>query len=139
MNVSSSTPLRAPRVHLHLFGSFESTLDNEPIRFPTRKIEALLAFLVLHPEPHAREKLAALFWGDVSDNQARVSLRYALARLREALSRVFLIADRETVQLNPDFPIWVDAREFRAQDSTFRAQNYRGDLLADFYDDWIRP
>ena len=139
MNVSSPAPLRAPRVHLHLFGSFESTLDNEPIHFPTRKIEALLAFLVLHPEPHPREKLAALFWGDVSDNQARVSLRYALARLRETLGGDFLIADRETVQLNPDFPIWVDACEFRVQDSTFRVQNYRGDLLADFYGDWIGP
>lgn len=75
-------------------------LDNEPVHLPTRKIEALLAFLVLHPEPHAREKLAALFWGEIPDNQARVSRRYALARLRESLGGEVLVANRETVQLN---------------------------------------
>ncbi len=139
MTDSSPALGSAPHIHLRLFGTFEATLDNEPIHFPTRKVEALLAFLVLHPEPHAREKLAALFWGDVSDDRARVSLRYALARLRVTLGGDFLIADRETVQLNPQFPIWVDAREFRAQNSTFRIENYRGDLLADFYGDWIPP
>src|SRR5258708_24319566 len=139
MTVGSATHLGAPRVHLHLFGSFEAILDDEPIRLPTRKIEALLAFLVLHPESHAREKLAALLWGDVPNEQARVSLRYALARLRQTLGADILIADREKVQLNPQFPMWVDAREFRVQNSEDRIQNYRGDLLADFYDDWILP
>ena len=33
---------------LHLFGSFETKHDDEPIRFPTRKIEVLLAYLALH-------------------------------------------------------------------------------------------
>lgn len=139
MNVSSSTPVSAPRFSIYLFGSFESALDSKSVRFSTRKIESLLAFLVLHPEPQPREKLAALLWGDVSDEQARVSLRYALGQLRKTLGGDFLIADRETVQLNPRFPIWVDAREFQTAGRKLQVQLYRGDLLADFYDEWILP
>ena len=57
---------------IYLLGSFglESVTsgsrggrDAQPVALPTRKIEALLAFLALHPESHAREKLAALIWG----------------------------------------------------------------------------
>lgn len=144
----------APQVRLQLLGSFHLTLVRQPLTLPTRKIESLFAFLVLHPEPHPREKLAALFWGDVTDEQARVSLRYALARLRKALGGDLLRADRETVQLSPLVPIWVDAVEFSriasrvsrktAADSTISdvlsaLDEYRGDLLADFYDDWILP
>jgi predicted ATPase/DNA-binding SARP family transcriptional activator len=126
-----------PRVRLRLFGSFEGALDDAPVHLPTRKIEALLAYLVLHPAPHAREKLAALFWGDVPDDRARVSLRYALARLRQAFGPKLLLAGRETAQINPEFPIWVDARAFQAQAPEARIENYRGDLLADFYADWV--
>lgn len=154
MNGSSPQSTGAPRVHLHLLGSLEIIRHNEPIRLPTRKIEALLAYLALHPEAQAREKLAALFWGDVSDQQARVSLRYALGQLRKTLGGDVLRADREVAQLNPDFPIWIDAKEFQqiadrggqnaATDLPIQTlkeaiSRYRGDLLADFYDDWIFP
>lgn len=156
MKVSSPKSNRVPRLYLHLFGSFEAIRGEAPIHFPTHKTEALFAFLVLHPEPHAREKLAALFWGNVSDEQARVSLRYALGQLRKKVDGELLLADRETVQLNPDFPIWVDATEFKGEirkmfPQTTRTDEgkpilhpsfltlYSGDLLTDFYDDWIFP
>lgn len=159
--------LTAPHVHLKLFGSFQivrAESDNHtngdptqgngngsPVRLPTRKIESLLAYLVLHPEAHSREKLAALFWGDTSDEQARVSLRNALAALRKVVGAEIFTADRVTVQLNPDIPVFVDAMQFseigdwrlETVDSISNLQSlvslYRGDLLADFYDDWIVP
>ena len=152
MNGSNPQATTTPRLFLHLFGSFETTLDGEPIRLPTHKIEALLAFLLLHPEPHAREKVASLFWGDVSDEQARVSLRYALGQLAEAVGSDLLLADRETVQLNPQFQLWLDVREFIELCNLLKLNAlpdnaalpslislYSGDLLADFYDDWILP
>ncbi len=142
----STVPLR-----VYLLGAFRLEHNGQIRRLPTRKDEALLAYLVLHPESHSREKLAALFWGDASDEQARTSLRTALATIRKELGDDVLIADRETVQLNPDFPIWVDAREifdFRFQIADFNSfqfenlkskiENYH-DLLPDFYDDWILP
>ncbi len=52
-----------------------SRTGTELIRLPTRKVESLLAYIVLYPHEHARGKLAALFWGYVTDTQARQSLR----------------------------------------------------------------
>src|SRR5205823_1400988 len=107
-----------------------------------------LAYLVLHPNPHAREHLAALFWGDTPDEQARHSLRTALHEVRRHLDADLLWAEKTTIQLNRHYPLWVDAREFKRAtehatkhaelpQSTFEL--YRGDLLADCYDDWVLP
>ena len=147
---STSPPLR-----LHLLGVFQIERGAQMLRLPTRKIESLLAYLVLHPDPHPREELAALLWGDVTDAQARGSLRKALTLIRQHLGGEILLADRETAQLGPTFPIWVDALEFQrivdsegqSEISNLQSQRdfqsaidlYRGDLLADFYDDWIVP
>src|SRR5262249_39523623 len=64
-------------LRLALFGTFEARLGSGPvIPFARKKAEALLAYLVLHPgQMHARDKLAALLWGDTSDERARRSLR----------------------------------------------------------------
>lgn len=151
LNGSVSSP---PKVHLSILGSFQLTRGDQPLRLSTRKIESLFAYLVLHPEAHAREKLAALFWGDSRDQQARLSLRYALAMVRKTLGGEALVSDHESVQLNPSLPIWVDAREFTLpagaaqvslstpdaiQKLNSQIELYRGDLLTDFYDDWILP
>jgi predicted ATPase/DNA-binding SARP family transcriptional activator len=144
-------PAKQPRPHVDLrfyfLCAFRIERNAHPLHLPTRKHEALLAYLVLFPHTHAREKLAALFWGDTPNDQARLSLRVALAALRKELGDDFLIADRETVQLNPDVPIWVDAREisnFKFQISDWESAqseilNLKSeiDLLPDFYDDWI--
>ncbi|MBI5302772.1 MAG: tetratricopeptide repeat protein [Chloroflexi bacterium] len=152
--ISAATQSDRIPLRLYLFGSFRVERDTQTIHLPTRKVESLLAYLVLHPEPHAREKLAALLWGDSTDELARRSLRTALSSVRQSLGDDVVLADRETVQLNPDFSIWVDAREisdFRFQiadlgSSQSTIENlqseidlYRGDLLAEFYDDWILP
>ncbi|MGE5265198.1 MAG: AfsR/SARP family transcriptional regulator [Acidobacteriota bacterium] len=140
VRISATTKLAGP-LRVYLLGSFRVERDAQTIHFPTRKVESLLAYLVLHPEPHAREKLAALLWGDSPDEQARHSLRTALAAIRKELGDDILIADRETVQLNPDVPIWVDAREIadlHIDTLQSKIENYH-DLLPDFYDDWILP
>ncbi|MBM3130068.1 MAG: hypothetical protein FJ009_15775 [Chloroflexi bacterium] len=143
-------PQAHPRYRLYLFGTFRIEKDSHPIRFSTRKIESLLAFLALHPEQHPREKLAALFWGDSTDEQARGSLRTALNLLRTELDDHLLLTNREIVQLNSDFPLVIDAREFEkigdwrlaiGDSAISNLQSlislYRGDLLPDFYDDWV--
>jgi DNA-binding SARP family transcriptional activator len=99
-------------LRIFLLGAFRIERDARPIRLPTRKIESLLAYLVLHPEALAREKLAALFWSDSSDLHARHSLRTALNVIRKQLGDKIFLGDYAIVQVNPGFPIWVDAREF---------------------------
>ncbi len=134
---ASPAPLK-----LYLLGPFRLENEGGSVRLPTHKVESLLAYLFLHPEEHAREKLAALFWGDFTDKRARDSLRTALKILRNHGGPNFLLADRETVQINPGYPLWVDTREFEKQviDAPKSAiPLYRGDLLADFYGEWIFP
>ncbi|MDE3089921.1 MAG: tetratricopeptide repeat protein [Chloroflexota bacterium] len=141
-----------PRLRLYLLGSFRLERDEQTLRLPTRKVESLLAYLALFPEQHPREKLAALFWGDVPDPLARGSLRKALTFIRIHLGNAILFSDRETVQLNPRYPLWTDAREFvkladleksssPSQSDTENLQAaidlYQADLHVDCYDDWI--
>src|SRR6266545_5605565 len=138
-HTAPSTPLK-----LYLLGLFRVESERGPLPLPGRKDQSLLAYLVLHPQPlgHTREKLATLLWGDSPDTQARASLRTALKNLRQHLDTHLLLADRETVQINPAFPLWVDAREFEEHVSSAPQSAialYRGELLADLYDDWIVP
>jgi predicted ATPase/DNA-binding SARP family transcriptional activator len=132
---------------LYLFGEFQlETREGAAscaIRLPRRKVELLFAYLVLFPEPngHSREKLATLFWGDTTDEQARASLRTSLAVLRKTLGEDALIADRERVQLNPRILLWVDVWEFlqlRTVSPETAVDLYRSDLLPDAQDDWAR-
>lgn len=129
----------ADSFRLYLFGGFRLEPNGARVQLYSRKVESLLAYLVLYPQEHAREKLAALFWGESTDEQARGSLRRALNNLRQQLGADALFADRETVQFNPDFFLWCDAVEFKKPDAESKIQNYSGELLSDFYDDWIFP
>ena len=135
---------------LHLLGPFRIDCEGNAVRLPTRETRLLLAYLVLHPESHARERLAALCWPEVPDASARASLRNALSTLRRELGPGLLRADRESVQLSPDFHAWVDAAEFQRQAQCYLANPvaapnavdldlYEGDLLADFHADWVWP
>jgi len=138
------------QTHVFLLGTFRIEHKTQPIHLPTRKVEALLAYLILHLGPHSREKLAALFWGDSSDTAARGSLRKALTLLRKHIDSEIVLANRENVELNSSYPLWVDLNQFRdlAQEllldsspqlNRFNEIIYPGDLLSNLYDDWILP
>src|SRR5437763_11392852 len=75
------------RLHLTLFGGFHARLEpGSAIALPTRKSQALLAYLALPVgRAHPRDKLAALLWGGIRDESARASLRQALFSIRRAL------------------------------------------------------
>jgi DNA-binding SARP family transcriptional activator len=71
-----------------LLGGFEARLaSGAPLSLPTRKAQALLAYLSVRPgQGHPRDKLAALLWSEKRDDQARSGLRQALLVLRRALA-----------------------------------------------------
>lgn len=138
-------------MQLYLLGTFLLQDHAVTIRLPRRKVEALLAYLALYPQEHTREYLAALFWGDVPDELARTSLRTALGVLRKHIAPAVILAERATIQLNPDFDLWVDARVLEkthraARSETIALQDleavcnlYRGELLTEFYEEWLVP
>jgi DNA-binding SARP family transcriptional activator len=76
-----------PRLNLALLGGFQGRLGaSVPLTLPTRKSQALLAFLALPPgRSHPREKLASLLWGGMREPQARSGLRQSLFTLRKAV------------------------------------------------------
>lgn len=106
------------------------------------RARSLLAWLILHPGPHPRSRLAARFWPEVLDSSARASLRVALSELRAALGSTAdcFAADRDQVGLVAD-RIWVDVLAFAELDARGELEEAlelcRGELLPDLDDDWV--
>ncbi|MBK8020858.1 MAG: tetratricopeptide repeat protein [Chloroflexi bacterium] len=127
---------------LQLLGGLQITLDDEPVTgFVSGKVQALLCYLALTPQQtHLRSSLAALFWGDMPDEDASTNLRQAIANLKRLLEPYFDIT-RQSVAFKAEAPHWIDAVEFmRTRDAGL----YRGELLAGFgiadapeFDDWL--
>ncbi len=74
------------RIDISLLGGFEVRVGSSRLQLPTRKAQALLAYLALTPgKPHGRERIHALLWPGSGKAQAQASLRQALLTLRKAL------------------------------------------------------
>src|SRR5688572_21138659 len=142
-------------LRIALLGTFEARLDCGPaLVLPRRKAEALLAYLALRPgQPQARDKLAALLWGNAPDERARHSLRQALVTLRHALLRetaASLEEERAAVRVNAaTVEVVVALFEQLTAEATPEALEraaalYRGDLLEGIslqeppFEDWLR-
>src|SRR5690242_730617 len=142
-----------PVLHLRLLGRFSVTSGGGDacLNLPTKKTGALLAYLGMSRDFAAsREELAALLWGGCSDQQARQSLRQALALLRKEIGMAnALVADTRMVRLDPAY--WsIDARDFGAlarsaseDDLARAAQLLSGDFLTglnideESFEEWI--
>ena len=90
---------------LALLGGFSAAAtDGTKHELPTRKSRLLLAYLAVPAGfAHSRSRLAALFWPDRAEAQARASLRNALSALRAVLPAGAIETSRSTVRLVPGF------------------------------------
>ena len=68
------------KLHIDLLGGCSARPNgDDPCVLPTRKSQALLAYLAVPAGRfHAREKLTAMFWGETPEAHARHSFRQAL-------------------------------------------------------------
>jgi DNA-binding SARP family transcriptional activator/tetratricopeptide (TPR) repeat protein len=132
-------------LRIRLIGEMALEIDGTPSPTPaSRRARSLLAWLALHPGPHPRAQVAALFWPDVLDTSARTNLRSALLTLRTELGAAgarHLVTSRDAVGLPRGDEIWVDALEFEDQ---LRANRPEGaldlgeqELLAGLDDEWV--
>lgn len=114
-----------------------------------------MTYLLLHyQQPLSRRQIAFLFWPDSTEKQAQANLRKLLHQLRRILPQLadFLDVTAQTIQWQANASITVDAVSFatqveQAQKISARAKSqqmlehavelYKGDLLPDFYDDWV--
>lgn len=123
-------------MQVKLLGGVE--FDRECTPAPTRQTATLLAVLALaQPRGLTRDRLAAIFWPDRAELQARASLRQALTTLRRFLAdsrhELRLIAEGETVCLEGPaaaVDVWHLRRALGAPPRMPEAAAlYRGDLL----------
>src|SRR5262249_15271472 len=140
-------------LRIETLGGFTATLNGAPVSgFVSRKVEALLVYLAREQREHPRELLAELFWPDNPQVRAMGNLRSAIASLQRQLAP-FLVVTRQTISVNPDHSVWLDANElhhvldsseerWRANGQLSRAEAshleavvalYKGDFLAGFH------
>jgi len=127
---------------IRLLGGFQLAWQGQPLTgFRSRKAEALCAYLVCQPRPHAREMLATMFWDESSQEQALANLRKLLTELPAPLADYLLIT-RQTITFDAEKPYWLDAAAFQqllsSGDGTLAALEvaitlYQGAFLADFH------
>jgi DNA-binding SARP family transcriptional activator len=140
-------------LHIALLGAPRVDVDGAPLAVDTRKATAILAFLAVTGDAHARTLLADLLWPSADPERSRSALRRTLSTLRSALGAERIASDRLTVALNLEGAFF-DLTEFRRlaadpnadMDTLTRAAAlHRGELLAGFglrdsveFDDWQR-
>ncbi len=127
------------KLSLKLFGRFE-VLEPDGLALPTRKAEALLAYLALPAgRARARGELTDLLWGSRDERHARHSLNQALSSLRKQLNPLFpelICADSNGLTLSPDLVTSDVARldalllEATLEALTEAAELWKGDLLS---------
>ncbi len=152
------------KLSLKLLGRFRASLDEEALTdFRTSKVQALLVYLAVEAESHRRERLTGLLWPGMPERSARHNLRQVIYYLRAAIPELgsgagevavpFLLANRQTIQLNPDAEVVTDISRFDAlldgvqehdhiellscrqcgDDLEQATGMYQGDFLSDFY------
>ncbi|PJF38586.1 MAG: hypothetical protein CUN55_16860 [Phototrophicales bacterium] len=95
-------------LYLHFLGFPEIRFEDKIIdNFISNKVHVLLAYLVLNPNIHSRERLASLLWEEMPTKRAKANLRQALHNLQTALPE-YITADRQTVYFISDLPYQCD-------------------------------
>jgi DNA-binding SARP family transcriptional activator len=109
----------------------------------TKGSQRILAFLALEDRDVERDAVAYHLWPDKTEERATANLRSALWRIRQQPAAL-LITTAARVRLHPD--VWVDARDgvrellassAEAILSGDAAIAMRGELLPDWYDEWL--
>jgi len=136
---------RRTETQLALLDAFELECRGEPVSLPL-PAQRLLAFLALQPRPLQRVYVAGALWLDSTEPRASGSLRSALWRLRQT-GHELVEATNHHLRLSPAVAVdvrrvvaWAagvldSSRELR--DSDVANASFSGDLLPDWYDDWV--
>ncbi len=151
--------MREESLHVQMLGGFGLQLGDKPLPSMPPQSASLLAYLIVNRDrEHTRDLLAGRFWSDLSDDLARRRLSQALWQINSRTKHdvELLVATTNTVRFKPDLDVVVDAEIFerrldhyerlrrssrhdaRALDLGSIVDSYRGELLAGYYDEWLR-
>ena len=128
-------------LRVFVLGELTVEVDGRAVELPNAwRAGLVLAWLALHPGPHARAALAGRFWPDNLDARARAGLRNALWALRRAAGAELLDASRDRVGLDP--AVWVDtvafAEHVRGGRYAEAVALHRGELLSGIEEEWVQ-
>lgn len=143
-------------LRLTLFGAPQVDIEGQPLveLLQAPRVVSMLAYLALHADqPQPRSLLAAVFWPEIPEAQARRNVTNILWRLHNLLGEAsdHLEITRQTACFNISIPhhdhntCWIDVHcfeQYAVQGDDINAleqalQLYRGDLLQGLGDDWI--
>ncbi len=128
---------------LSLLRGFALTCAGAAVALPL-SAQRVLAFIALHDGPTQRAFVAGSLWLDSPEDRAHANLRSALWRLRAC---GLALVERSGNQLGLAADVCVDVRdaellarsalEGRRGATALDWSSFNGDLLPDWYDDWI--
>lgn len=152
----------APVLQVQMLGGFGLEVDGRPLpSLSSRQASSLVAYLAINRDrPHTRDLLAGRFWSELPDDLARRRLSNALWRIKSTMSEFLdeielVAATNDSIRVNPEVELridvdvfernldelerrrQVDPRSVTAADLAAVVDDYRGDLMAGYYDDWI--
>lgn len=122
------------KLALNLLGTPQLYLNDEPVTTSRRKAMALLVYLAVNGNRQTRDSLSALLWPDYDQSRAFTNLRHILWELQQTIGERWIIADRETIELNTDADISLDVSQFESLLAQSRDQSdaeLRAPLLTD--------
>lgn len=131
-------------LQLTLLGNPRVEIEGQAITgFLTRKAEALFYYLAVTRQSHERPMLAALFWPECSEHNARHNLRDVVSNLRRLVGS-HLIISRRSLAFNTAAPYQLDVTEIERLEKLHQQQPpdfaslsnltrlYKGDFLDGF-------
>lgn len=133
------------RVELGLMQGFSLAADDRPVTIPL-SAQRVVAFVALRNRPTLRPYVAEMLWLDASQDRAMANLRSALWRLRQPDGSVveargdYLLLSSQVVVDVLDLVSWSQQLLAGVVDiATSRVDQLvgAGDLLPDWYDDWV--
>ena len=132
-------------IHLGLMRGFTLTEGQQPLSVPL-SAQRVIAFVALRNRPTLRPYVAEMLWLDASQDRAMANLRSALWRLRQPGTTI-VESDGEYLSLSRsvsvdvvDFVAWAHrllAGETAVSAGRIDSAADAGDLLPDWYDDWV--
>ncbi|WP_019588602.1 BTAD domain-containing putative transcriptional regulator [Deinococcus apachensis] len=120
------------QLQMFLLGVPRVRLNGQPVHLRTRKMLALLAYLVVEAGPHSRDELSEMLWPG-SQTSARAALRLALYHIHAVLGRdIGLSVMLDRVELTRHAGLWADVLELGEREEPPRSEVlelWRGDFL----------
>ena len=127
-------------MQVRLLHGFELRCGGQTVELPLSS-QRLVAFLALHNRPLLRVYVAGSLWIDTSEERSHANLRSALWRLRQT---GHFVVDATPSHLSLGQGVEVDVHRVLAlsrgllrDPSGGLDQELTGDLLPDWYDDWL--